>query len=70
MQRKKQFIASVLFPSLQLIDAEFQRLRREAPDQVFGCDLALLSLLSALDDSFDVIVDLFAGMKRRVGGRG
>ncbi|KAK8803178.1 hypothetical protein WA588_002331 [Blastocystis sp. NMH] len=70
MKRKKQFIASVLFPSLQLIDAEFQRLRREAPDQVFGCDLALLSLLSALDDSFDVIVDLFAGMKRRVGGRG
>lgn len=53
----------MLFPSLQLIDADFQRLRRATSDEVFGCDLALLSLLSSLDDSFDVVVDLFTGLK-------
>lgn len=58
----------MLFPSLQLIDAEFQRLRRSSPDEVFGCDLALLSLLSSLDDSFDIVVDLFPGLKSGVVG--
>ena len=70
---KKQFITNVLFPSLQLINTYLFKLqymsKRERValyvlnEQIHCSDFTILSLLSSLEDSFGVIVDLFVELK-------
>ena len=70
-QLKKTFIANLLFPTLQLIQAEYSALPTiqfipqedsevKLSRRLRASDFSVFSLLSALEDEFSIVTELFS----------